>query len=161
MTFRKRGYRLQATSSETDRAISISTPSEKTAEQDYMRLTDTVLEKLDISPDGHGSVTLSKDDVMLRRSIVTYGENGKPHINTQDDPLGQMYTRYRIRIGKAQFADPHYMVALGRHARFASIVVNKKPLSWKSKAVADAHLADIKDRFTSAEIEPYQDAPTP
>lgn len=76
--------------------------------------------------------------------------------NRNEHPLPITQLRYRIRVGKAQFADPHYLVASGRHPRYTSIMINKNPLSWKNLAKAEAHLAEITDRFTTAEIEPYQ-----
>ena len=63
--------------------------------------------------------------------------------------------RYRIRIGRTQFIDPHYLVATGRRPRFTSLVLNKTPLSWKSHAVAQRHLDAILETFHTAEIEAY------
>lgn len=72
--------------------------------------------------------------------------------------------RYRIRIGKTHFKDPHYLVQLGKKPRYTSILLNKSPLSWKSKEVAERNLTLAKLDFISAEIEPYdtetQDVPT-
>lgn len=64
--------------------------------------------------------------------------------------------RYRIRVGKAHFADPHYVTALGDSLNYTSIVVNRNPRSWKKLSVAQKHLAQIQERLTGAEIEEYE-----
>lgn len=63
--------------------------------------------------------------------------------------------RYRIRVGKTHFADPHYITKLGFSPNCSSIMVNKKPCSWKKRATAEKHLGEVKEYFSSAEIEGY------
>lgn len=65
--------------------------------------------------------------------------------------------RYRIRIGRTSFADPHYLTKTGDDPNFTSLAVNKKPRSWKKRATAEKHLEQVKSRYPSAEIECYCD----
>lgn len=63
--------------------------------------------------------------------------------------------RYRIRIGKRQFAEPHYVTKLGFSPNYTSIEVNKNPLSWAKLSTAENHLKELKSIYSTAEIEPY------
>lgn len=63
--------------------------------------------------------------------------------------------RFRIRVGRQQFADPHYLTNLGDSPNITSIEVNKNPPSWKKRATAQKHLDAFKERFSSAEIEAF------
>ncbi|EGR4074150.1 hypothetical protein DDO73_13915 [Vibrio cholerae] len=63
--------------------------------------------------------------------------------------------RYRIRIGRQSYADPHYVTKVGDQPNFTSIVVNKNPCSWKKLSTAQKHFEQIKVIYPSAEIEPY------
>ena len=70
--------------------------------------------------------------------------------------------RYRIRVVRAQFADPHYVTKLGDEPRYTSIEVNKNPCSWRSKSKAEQHLKAILEHFKTAEIERFtQDGELP
>lgn len=63
--------------------------------------------------------------------------------------------RYRIRIGKEQFTEPHYITQLGLHPNYAPLSVNKNPKSWVTLTTAEKHLADVKRIYSGAVIEPY------
>jgi hypothetical protein len=64
--------------------------------------------------------------------------------------------KYRIRIGKMIFADPHYLTKLGDSPSYTSLFVNKNPCSWKKRSTAERHLAQIKQIYATAEIESFQ-----
>jgi hypothetical protein len=64
--------------------------------------------------------------------------------------------KYRIRVGKTSFADPHYVTNVGKSLNFTSLFVNKNPCSWKKHATAMKHLNRVKESFPSAEIEEYE-----
>lgn len=64
--------------------------------------------------------------------------------------------RYRLRVGRNTFADPHYVTQLGRSPSFTSIMVNKQPLSWLKKETAEKHFNVLKERYLTLEIESYE-----
>jgi hypothetical protein len=63
--------------------------------------------------------------------------------------------RYRLRIGRNTFADPHYVTRIGRNPSYTSIMVNKQPISWLKKETAQKHFNALKEQYTTLEIEPY------
>lgn len=65
--------------------------------------------------------------------------------------------KYRIRIGKNAFKEPHYVTNVGHTFNVTSLSVNKKPCSWKKYATAAKHLARVKEVYRSAEIEEYSE----
>lgn len=65
--------------------------------------------------------------------------------------------KYRIRIGRHAFQDPHYITSVGHTFTFTSLYVNKNPCSWKKYATAVKHLARVKEIYRSAEIEEYSE----
>lgn len=65
--------------------------------------------------------------------------------------------KYRIRIGKHAFQDPHYITNVGHTFNFTSLDINKNPCSWKNYATAAKHLTRVKAVYRSAEIEEYNE----
>ncbi len=65
--------------------------------------------------------------------------------------------KYRIRIRKDYFADPHYVTKLGDYPEFRSIFVSKHYFSWKNRLIAEKHLLDVLKTYASAEIEEFEE----
>jgi len=64
--------------------------------------------------------------------------------------------KYRIRVGKTHFQDPHYVTRFGRTPHFASIFINSSPCSWKKREVALKKLEEAKEYFRTAELEEFE-----
>ena len=62
---------------------------------------------------------------------------------------------YKLRVGKAYFIDPHYVVTINKKLKTASIHSHftGRPKTWKKKYSAARNLLILKESYPSIEIE--------